>query len=427
MARSSEPRYTVLADVDGRLHHLIEPAITSGGQGDVYRTREPNIGVKVLRGPSRAVDIIRDVRRLPIEDLTSIAAPLSTLLEYPGYMMLWLRGMVSLGQDRLPPSGRLPEIMSWYIGTGGLRRRLALTAKLAEVIADLHGRGLVYVDLSMANVMVSETGAAAEVRLIDLDNLRVATDKSPSVLTPRWAAPELFEQSPPSRHTDCYSLALVSFATLTGYHPFEDGGLVRPTPDGSPQRWAAVKGNVPSFIDVDDTSNATERHLFPIDVLLTPTLLAAYRRTFGPGRHDPGVRPTAAQWRRWLWDAFDRTVTCDCGFSSYLDPAGCVACGRTLRNVLTVEVRAPDASAPSARISVSGESLPILQRHLPLPTEPRQRHDEVVRMSPAHGAITLSPVPGWSCSAPAVQAGGEVFLERDNGTRLLLRAVPHAS
>ena len=66
-----------LIDADGRLHHLLRPAINAGGQGAVFLTREPNIGVKILQSTGHAADIIRDVRRLPIKDVTSIAAPLS--------------------------------------------------------------------------------------------------------------------------------------------------------------------------------------------------------------------------------------------------------------------------------------------------------------------------------------------------------------
>lgn len=419
---SSDP----LIDADGRLHHLLRPAINAGGQGAVFLTREPNIGVKILQSPGQAADIIRDVRRLPIEDLTSIAAPLSTLRDLPGYVMVWLRGMVPLGTNRLPPSGRHSEIIDWYIDSGGLRRRLALSARLAEVIADLHGRGLVYVDLSMANVMVSDAGTAAEVRLIDLDNLRSAADQSLSVLTPRWAAPELFDHRPPTRQSDAYSLALVTFATLTGYHPFDDGDLVRAAPDGSPIRLAAAHGQVPSFIDPDDNSNSTARHLFPLDVILTPQLLGAYRRTFSSGRRNADARPTAAMLRRLLWRAHDQTIACSCRFTSYLSSGACAACDKPFDDALTLEVRASSRAVPAACIALSNGATTVERRHLPLPVEPRSRHDEVLQARVERGRAVLDPAPEWSCTPASIAVGGEALLEHESGAVLTLGAVPHA-
>lgn len=426
MAHFSDPTERVLTDSEGRLHHLIEPAINEGGQGAVYQTREPNIGVKLLTGQVSSRTVIREVRRLPIEDLVSIAAPLSTIEEQPGYVMVWLRGMVPLGHHRLPPHSRLREITDWYIATGGLRRRLALSAKLAEAIADLHARGLVYVDLSMANVMVSDTGEAAEVRLIDLDNLRTASDRSLSVLTERWSAPELFRRLPPSRYTDSYSLALVTFATLTGYHPFDDGDLVRRTPDGSPERRAAVRGELPSFIDPDDESNSTDRHLFPLEIVMTSKLLAAYRVAFGPGREHVVKRPTAAQWRRLLWDAHDLTVVCPCGFSTYLDHGSCASCDRPFDDIPIAEIRSPDASAPSARIAVSNNFTPLSYRQLPLPSEIRVRHDEVLRMTKHSGFVDLALGAGWSCTHTRLRPNEETLIENDEGTTLLLRMATNA-
>jgi len=425
VVRSFEPN-NVLVDADGRLHHLLLPAIKTGGQGAVYQTREPNIGVKILKDGERAADLVREVRRLPIEDLTSIAAPLSTLQDQPGYVMVWLRGMVPLSETPLPARGRRTDIIDWYIATGGLRRRLALSARLAEVIADLHGRGLVYVDLSMANVMVSEAGFVAEVRLIDLDNLRSASEKSRSFYTERWAAPEIFDGQPPSRHSDSYSLSLVTFTVLTGYHPFYDGNLVRYSPEHSPERFAAARGHLPSFIDPHDTSNSTTSYLFPLDVLLTPALLEVFRRAFGQGRSRTDTRPTAAGLRRVLWEAHDRTVTCDCGFTTYVDAGACAACDSPFSGVLTIEVLASRSSRPSATIAVGSKSVALLRRHLPLPAEPRVRHDELVRFSIENGAVILDSSPEWSCGTRILQHGDQTELSGSNGESITLRAVTHA-
>lgn len=417
----------MIVDADDRLHHLLIPAINAGGQGEIFQTREPNIGVKLLRHGERDAEIIRDVRRLPIEDLTSIAAPLSTLRTRHGYVMTWLRGMVPLGTDRLPSSSRRNEIVDWYVATGGLRRRLALNARLAEVIADLHARGLVYVDLNLGNVMVSDTGTAAEVRLIDLDNLRNATDQSSLVYTPGWEAPELHADRPPTRQSDAYSLGLVAFTMLTGYHPFSDGDLVRYSPDDSPIRQAALRGEVPSSIDPDDTSNSSDRFLFPLDFLLTDNLLTEFRRAFGPGRLHPNLRPTAAELRRVLWDAHDRTIVCDCGFSTYIDAGSCASCDTPFRSSFSIEVLSSLSLPPAARVTVGSITVPITRRQLPVPVEARSRHDEVVRVTVERGAVVLEPAPGWSCTARTIKDGNCAELADLKGTTFTLRATAYAS
>lgn len=68
---------------------------------------------------------------------------------------------------------------AWYLSTGGLKRRLAIAANMADSIAALHERGLAYVDLNPNNVMVSDDPGRTETWLIDTDNLTSRTD-------PKW-------------------------------------------------------------------------------------------------------------------------------------------------------------------------------------------------------------------------------------------------
>jgi len=56
-----------------------------------------------------------------------------------------------------------------FVQSGGLARRLALLARLARVLASLHGLGIAHGDLSPRNVFVSSTHAHSQVWLIDVD------------------------------------------------------------------------------------------------------------------------------------------------------------------------------------------------------------------------------------------------------------------
>ena len=85
-------------------------------------------------------------------------------------------GMAPIRSLMRPPKGT-GSVAQWYFQGGGLRRRLRLLARVAEVLSELHGRGLVYADLSPSNVFASEKSNAGEVRLIDTDNVHPATSR----------------------------------------------------------------------------------------------------------------------------------------------------------------------------------------------------------------------------------------------------------
>lgn len=414
MTRVSRPPESVVDD-DGRIHHLLQPAIASGGQGAVFMTREPTIGVKLLNESIGSREVLARVRRLAIEDLTSIAAPLSILREVPGYTMVWLRGMTSMSRDLAPSGEERGDIGAWRIRTGGVKRRLALTAKLAEVLADLHGRGIVYVDLNLANVMVSALGEFSELRLIDLDNLRLASDTSLAVHTPRWSAPEIFDRQPPTTRSDSYSLSLVTFALLTGYHPFYDGDAVRFTHDDSPQRAAAKRGLIPSVIDPDSNENQLSHEHLSLDAVLTPTLLRRYQQTFSEGRNEPLKRVTAGRLCQALWQAHDNTRVCSCGMSFLALRKTCPNCGKDVSGSLTLSVRSSNLESTYSRLTLGSEAIDIQMRHIPLSVAPNRRHDRVMSLSPGDGFFHIEAAAGWSCSSRSICAGESAIVESRDG------------
>lgn len=426
MTRVSKLPESVVDD-DGRIHHLLQPAIASGGQGAVFMTHEPSIGVKLLDVSVGSREVLARVRRLAIEDLTSIAAPLSILRELPGYTMVWLRGMTSMSQDLAPSGEERSDIGAWRIRTGGVKRRLALTAKLAEVLADLHGRGIVYVDLNLANVMVSSLGEFSELRLIDLDNLRLASDTSLAVHTPRWSAPEIFDRKPPTTWSDSYSLSLVTFAFLTGYHPFDDGDAVRFTDNDSPQRDAAKRGLLSSVIDPENNENQLSHEHLPLDAVLTPTLLYLYQQTFSKGRTEPLKRVTSGRLCQALWQAHDNTRVCSCGLSLLALRKTCPNCGKAGSGLSTLSVRSTNLESTYSRLTLGSEATEIQMRHIPLSVAPNRRHDRVMSWSPGDGFFDIETAAGWSCSSRSVRAGESAIVTSHEGESFRLDLSSHES
>jgi serine/threonine protein kinase len=145
--------------------------------------------------------------------------------------------------------------LSGYLKTGGLLRRLKILARLARVLAELHGRGLAYGDLSPANVFVSQSLEHAEVWLIDADNVASQSrDGQQVVFTPDYGAPEILrEESGINTLTDSWSFAVMAYRLLTLVHPLK-GDVVL---DGEPKlEESALRGEFPWVDHPVDRSNA---------------------------------------------------------------------------------------------------------------------------------------------------------------------------
>ncbi|KAF9780779.1 kinase-like domain-containing protein [Thelephora terrestris] len=106
--------------------------------------------------------------------------------------------------------------------------RFKLLADVARGLVHLHNHGVAHGDLRGRNVLVDGNGRA---RLIDFVLLRdisdttviVSSNSSRRGFTARWAAPELFlDDSCKSKSSDCYSLGMVAYETLTNRVPFYD-------------------------------------------------------------------------------------------------------------------------------------------------------------------------------------------------------------
>ena len=116
----------------------------AGGQGEVWEAGGGRVAVKILhsgdqRAAERLAAQVRMVRLLDLGDLP-LARPLS-LLRPPhlGYTMAMLSDMLAL-RHLVAPTGRV-DVVRWYTGSGGLRRRLRLLGRTAAGLAGLHGRG----------------------------------------------------------------------------------------------------------------------------------------------------------------------------------------------------------------------------------------------------------------------------------------------
>lgn len=311
----------------GNVRFTLTRVLARGGQGEVWLTEAEGAAIKISTRPNVGLPgRIEAVARLPIHDLP-VAAPRRTLQPPAfGYSMSLITGMMPIGglgpvgYGEIVSSGDIPE---WYVATGALRKRLAVLARLADVLAVLHSRGLVYGDLSAANVLVSEAPARSRVFLIDLDNVRMTDEPAPGAYTVRYAAPEQPDQGA-SQASDRFSLALLGISILTARNPFY-GGLLNslPAEELHTRPWAALG---PWVDDPTDPRNRGGPDALDRGRMLSPLLRRLVAQAFTVGRVEGTRRPApslvaaAARTAQWA------VTTCNCGWQNYVTAEDCHRC-----------------------------------------------------------------------------------------------------
>lgn len=353
--------------------HKKSEVLGAGGQGIVFRTKDPNVAIKFVTDSQgepitdkeeceRYFQKLKRVRLLPLPEKLHVAVPAALLKDTAGYVMqlltemipfssFWLDGKtaVKMSAENIPQwlsgvSEQDGKTLMHYINTGGLRRRLIALSKCASIVAKLHGAGLVYGDISHNNVFISRDPSSSEVWLIDADNLRFAVQsKGSSVYTPKYGAPEIVQGLDCGRfRTDCHAFAVMAFYMLTMIHPFE-GELVINSDwadegdNGMSMEEKAYAGLVPWIDDEEDDSNYSDNGL-PRVLVLTDTLRKLFQETFGPGRIKFWRRPSIFHWTEALSQAADQTILCpSCGMSWYIkEQDKCPYCERVMPSRIVI-------------------------------------------------------------------------------------------
>ena len=376
LSRSGEIR----VDEFGNVFHL-RNELSRGGQGVVYRTKDPDLAIKQPIDPetgeidlrSNMRSIFRSVRSLPIPQDARIALPLSILRDEPGYVMRLLRGMFPFDsvfylkgetKERLK-EGDVPEWLEnvdpdqavpliHYARSGSTRKRLIALAGCAAVLARLHANGLVYCDLSPNNVFIDK--ATDEVWLIDADNLRFEQRRGgATVYTPRFGSPEVVQGLAASREvSDVWSFAVMAFEMLALNHPFIGSRVL--DPEGSDGGWdcddpvdevdfedldeMAYAGHFPFIDDEEDDSNEAPDAGLPRVLVLTPMLRWMFQQTLGYGRLEPYKRTPLSLWSMALSQAYDHSLVCpNCRMAYYSDEDVCPYCDAEKPRTVTLESR----------------------------------------------------------------------------------------
>jgi len=345
--------------------HTLSRCIGTGGQGSVWLTKGGRRVVKLLNRRGNGDRMRRQfafVRRLDLGGL-HVARPIAVLKPpHIGYVAEFLGDMVPIKKLIEAPSTNLLE---WHIETGGLRRRLRLLAHAGEALAGLHGRGVVYADVSHNNVFVSKPVEALEAWLIDLDNLVHTSDYGRTIFTPGYGAPEVVSGSGGcTTLSDAWAFAVLVWQVLTLTHPFV-GDFVD---DGEPElEDKAFAAKLPWVGHSTDHSNACSRG-FPPDLVMARRLVDLARQTFEEGVDDRIRRPGVSAWVDRLHAAADQTVRCsECGGTYFVIESCCPWCDAPRPALLPLRIARwdPDKGLVSGAVRLA--QFPLTSEELVLP------------------------------------------------------------
>ncbi|KAG8790561.1 hypothetical protein FRC12_011567 [Ceratobasidium sp. 428] len=200
--------------------------ISSGGFGDIYRCKlEDNRDVAV-----KTIRLYVDSSEQTQKHLKHAARELYTWSKCRHPNVQPLLGLVMF-RDQIgmvaawESNGDMPRYLQRYPNTDRCRMSLQIVAGLSY----MHELGVVHGDLKGANVLIAEDGSP---RLADFGNaalqelsLRFTHSSTKASLSPRWAAPELFEGAKCTVPADMYALGMTILLlqeALTGDVPFSD-------------------------------------------------------------------------------------------------------------------------------------------------------------------------------------------------------------
>lgn len=332
----------IYVDTYGR-SHVVSKKLSSGGQGIVYSTEEPNVLLKLewnVNTEKIELDTSKNIkfdniRVLPLIENTNITLPQTILKDAVGYTMKMLDGMISFddafnGENyELPNNEWLNSIQQvdkyWgdtfqkYIATGGIRKRLNAFLKVSCILSKIHASGLVYSDISGKNMFVSFDPQMSNVWLIDCDNLDFMKNsirkKDGGLHSPGYGAPEIYASKGKTMYSDAFSFAIALFWGLTMNHPFK-GKAASEWLDNldmldAPEEDYICDGSFAWIYDLEDDSNSVSDDI-PIEMFVTSSLMDKFQKTFSRvGIKNKQKRTTMPEWSYILAKEVDHIIKCN--------------------------------------------------------------------------------------------------------------------
>ena len=232
---------------------------------------------------------------------------------YIGYVMDKVEDHKPLNAYLIPDKNM--SFSEWYNQGLGLRERIFIGYIISKAFGELERKNLSYCDISGNNILV-QTGKAASIKMIDVDNIYVAGKGMAAVLgTPRYIAPEVISrQKNPDVLSDNYSLAVLIFELLRVGHPYISDDIL----DGTPEDEEAALAGKYEYVNDENSTN-----MLPADIVLTEKLKQLFEKCFVNGKKNRIERPSAREFEFALLEASNKVIKCpSCGAWHYPRKSG---------------------------------------------------------------------------------------------------------
>lgn len=398
----------------------VGPLLGAGGQGEVYHVMVEGLPF-ALKWYHRHYVSLDTGLRTRLERTIRRGAPTPDflwpldLVEIPGtgsfgYVMP-LRSETFRGMRDLiaPPPRRL--VLS-------LADRAHVCLQLSNAFLELHAGGFCYQDLNFGNIFLDPD--TARILICDNDNVNIDGAEASIYGARKFMAPEVVrrERLPDSR-TDLFSMAVLFFYTLLGWHPL-DGRREHAATLLDAETEHRLYGTEPLFLfdPHNDANGPVAGFHDPITARwnsLNGALRALFIRSFGEGLHDPSARVMETEWRPALQAAADAAFACAaCGYDHVADwrgarlagPAACQACGG--------DSRPPDGLKLGRRVIGLN-----LGRRIPGEDYGAPSAAAVVEAHPQRPDLTGLRNLGATAWRAVPPGGGEIRVEAAQAVRLL--------
>lgn len=205
-----------------------------------------------------------------------------------------------------------------------LEKRFFVCWQIADSFLSMHANGFCYQDINFGNFFIHPS--SGQVMICDNDNVNVDGGEASVYGTRKFMAPEVVRREvTPNSRTDLYSMAVLFFYVLIGWHPL-DGKREANAQILTPDAEEALYGTDPLFIfDAENDANGPVSPLHDVLVCrwntLPRRLRDLFQRAFGIGLHNANERVIEKDWLR-AFEACQKAVfTCeDCRFEHVFAP-----------------------------------------------------------------------------------------------------------
>ncbi len=261
-----------------------------GGYATVYRATQASVGREVaVKVENRTLDTERDQRRFLRE-----ARAAGRMSSHPHVVDLFDAGVT---EDRHPylimelcDGSYLERMKSSPLSAAESRD---VGVKIADALADAHQLGVLHRDVKPANILYSRFNepALADFGLAVLAEVRDSS-VTLEVLTPAYAAPEMFRHSEPSPAVDVYALCATLYAIMRGKPPRwredRDPSLIT-LMEMFTERIPDLPGVPPAYLDLLRQGMANDPAARPSAEELRDRLAGLAMDNFGPARPVSGA------------------------------------------------------------------------------------------------------------------------------------------